>query len=207
MQPPLLDRAIAHLRDADTTLGAVVDAVGPLPLTPDPDLWWSLVDSIVGQQLSVKAAATIASRLERVTGGAQRPTPAELLALPDEAMRACGLSRAKVAYVKDLAARWLDGRLRHQELHHHDDDLVVTELTQVKGVGRWTAEMVLIFCLARPDVLPVGDLGLRNAVQRLYALPDRPGPAELVRLAEPWRPFRSLATRYLWRSLSLPPSP
>lgn len=202
---PMTD-ALDHLRRADAVLADLVERVGPLTLSREPDLWWALVDSIVGQQLSVRAAATIVGRVEALGAEGTRPGPADLLRIDPERLRACGLSRAKTAYVLDLARRWTDGSLHHDGLAAMDDEQVVAELTRVKGIGRWTAEMVLIFHLDRPDVLPVGDLGLRSAVQRAYGLGERPDAATLHRLAEPWRPHRSLATRYLWRSLALPPA-
>jgi DNA-3-methyladenine glycosylase II len=194
--------AVAALRERDPVLRAVIERVGPFEASYEPDLWWSLVDAIASQQLSVKAAATIVGRVDALVPGERRPTPAELLDLPDEALRACGLSGAKTRYVKDLAARWLDGSLEPDRLPAMPDEEVVEHLTRVKGIGRWTAEMILIFTLARPDVLPVDDLGLRVAVQRAYDLPERPGRAELTEIGERWRPFRSAATLYLWRSLN-----
>ena len=197
--------AVEHLCSADSVLAGIIERTGPLELTLEPDLWWALVDAIASQQLSVKAAATIVGRIGRLGTGEQRPTPPELLALPDEALRGAGLSRAKVVYVKDLAAKWLDGTLEPARFDALDDEAIIAHLTQVKGVGRWTAEMVLIFTLARPDVLPVDDLGLKVAVQRAYSLEERPARDLLTRIAEPWRPFRSLATRYLWKSLNNTP--
>ncbi len=194
--------AVAALRERDPVLRAVIERVGPFEASYEPDLWWSLVDAIASQQLSVKAAATIVGRVDALVPGERRPTPAEILALPDETLRACGLSGAKTRYVKDLAARWLDGSLEPDRLPAMPDEEVVEHLTRVKGIGRWTAEMILIFTLARPDVLPVDDLGLRVAVQRAYDLPERPGRAELTEIGERWRPFRSAATLYLWRSLN-----
>jgi DNA-3-methyladenine glycosylase II len=197
--------AIEHLRRADPVLGAAIDAVGPIELAVEPDAWWGLVDSIISQQVSVQAAWAIIGRVAALGAGG-RPTPAEIAAISDDVLRAAGLSRAKVRYVKDLAARWLSGSLRHADLPRMTDDEVVAELTQVKGVGAWTAEVILIFTLGRPDVLPVDDLGVRVGVQRLYGLPQRPGRAELLRIAEPWRPWRSLASRYLWRVASATPA-
>jgi DNA-3-methyladenine glycosylase II len=196
--------AVGLLRECDPVLRAVIDRVGAFAPSHEPDLWWSLVDAIISQQLSVKAAATIAGRVEALGGDGVRPTPQALLDLSDETLRACGLSRAKTLYVKDLAAKWLDNTLEPDRLPSLSDDEVVEHLVRVKGIGRWTAEMFLIFTLRRPDVLPVDDLGLRVAVQRAYALPERPGRAELERIGEPWRPFRSAATLYLWRSLKAP---
>lgn len=201
-QPPgFPPPAIEHLRRVDPVLREVIDRIGPFTPAHEPDLWRSLVDAIVSQQLSIKAAATIVGRVAALAHGSDFPGAHELLAIPEERLRACGLSGAKTRYVKDLAARWLDGTLRPDLLASRTDEEVIAELTQVKGIGRWTAEMVLIFTLQRPDVLPVADLGFRNAVHRAYDLPERPNAAELQRLAEPWRPYRSVATLYLWRSL------
>jgi len=197
--------ALAHLRAADPVLGAAMDAVGPIEVASEPDLWWGLVDSIISQQVSVAAARAIIGRVAAL-GASGRPTPAEVAAMDDDTLRAAGLSRAKVRYVKDLAARWSDGSLPHDRIAAMRDDEVVAELTKVKGIGVWTAEMILIFTLGRPDVLPVDDLGIRAAVQRLYDLPARPGKDELLRIAEPWRPHRSLASRYLWRVASSTPA-
>lgn len=192
------------LREADPVLRRIIDRVGPIESSHEPDLWWSLVDAIVGQQLSVKAAATISGRVAALTGTGERPTPAEILEIPDEALRGAGLSRAKTAYVKDLAAKWLDNTLEPDRIPSMPDEEIIEHLIQVKGIGRWTAEMVLIFTLQRPDVWPVDDLGIRVAVQRAYALPERPAPAELQAFGEAWRPYRSVASLYLWRSLQLP---
>ncbi len=194
-------QAVDHLRRADPVLREVIDRVGPFEPGHEPDLWRSLVGSIISQQLSVKAAATIESRVAALGDGEGFPAPQRLLALPEEALRACGLSGAKTRYVKDLAGKWLDGTLQPERIAALPDEEVIAELTQVKGIGRWTAEMVLIFTLRRPDVLPVDDLGFRNAVQRAYGLAERPGASELQRLGERWRPYRSIATLYLWRSL------
>jgi DNA-3-methyladenine glycosylase II len=204
LRTPAPPEAVEHLRRADPVLREVIDRVGPIELTTEPDLWWSLVDSIMSQQLSVKAASTIIGRLAAL-GASGRPTPAEMLALDDDALRAAGLSRAKVRYVKDLAARWLDGSLDHARIPAMTDEEVIAELTRVKGIGTWTAEMILIFTLGRPDVLPVDDLAIRVAAQQLYGLADRPGRDELLRIGESWRPWRTLASRYLWRSVGKTP--
>jgi DNA-3-methyladenine glycosylase II len=197
--------AVAHLRAADPVLRDVIDRVGTFEISMERDLWWGLVDAIASQQLSVKAAATIAGRLHALGAEGRPPTPEQVLALPDETLRGAGLSRAKTAYVRDVAARWLDGSLRQDAIPGLPDEEVIATLTQVKGIGRWTAEMILVFCLDRPDVLPVDDLGIRVAAQRWYGLPERPGKEQLMEIAEPWRPFRTLASRYLWKSLSVTP--
>jgi 3-methyladenine DNA glycosylase/8-oxoguanine DNA glycosylase len=196
--------AVAALRECDPVIRGVIDRVGHFEASYEADLWWALVDAIASQQLSVKAAATIAGRVAALTPGETRPTPREILEVPDETLRACGLSGAKTRYVKDLAARWLDGSLEPDRLPSMPDEEVVEHLTSVKGIGRWTAEMILIFTLGRPDVLPVDDLGLKVAVQRAYGLEERPGRAEILEIGERWRPYRSAATLYLWRSLNTP---
>jgi DNA-3-methyladenine glycosylase II len=197
--------AVAHLRAADPVLRGVIDRVGTFEISMERDLWWALVDAISSQQLSVKAAATIVGRLHALGAEGRPPTPEAVLAFPDETLRGAGLSRAKAAYVRDVAARWLDGSLRRNDIPGLSDGEVIATLTQVKGIGRWTAEMILVFCLDRPDVLPVDDLGIRVAARRWYGLPERPGKEELERIAEPWRPFRTLASRYLWKSLNVTP--
>lgn len=199
------------LRDADPVLAALIDAVAPdglgdgRPDRPD-DHYGALVRAIVGQQLSTKAAATIFARLTARYGG-RTPTPAELLADdPDELRAAAGLSRAKASYLRSLAEHVVAGELELELLDELPDDRVIAELVAVKGLGRWTADMFLMFHLGRPDVLPVGDLGIRRAVERAYALPGLPDPARLTAIAEPWRPHRTLACRYLWRSLDNAPA-
>ena len=208
----MIDGADAHLRRADPVLARLIDdGGGPLPLEPDsrgrpPDLYGALVRSIAGQQLSVKAAASIWRRLtERYDG--RTPTPAEILADDPEQLRlAAGFSRAKVAYLRSLAEHVESGELRLDALERLGDAEVVRELTAVKGIGEWTAHMFLMFTLHRPDVLPVGDLGVRNAVMRAYGLDAPPSPADLTALAEPWRPHRTRACLYLWRSLDNAPA-
>ena len=165
------------------------------------DAYGALLRSIVGQQLSTKAAHRIYERLTEPFGG-RAPAPRELLAADPESLRAAGISRAKVAYLRDLAARVEDGELSLDRLAELPDEEVSAQLTAVKGVGQWTADMFLIFHLGRPDVLPVGDLGIRRAVQAAYALPALPDAGALERIAERWRPYRSLACLYLWRSLA-----
>lgn len=205
MSPPL-----DHLRECDPVLGALVKAHGPLDERerrrgrPD-DAYGALLRSIVGQQLSVKAARTIYERLCGLYGG-RTPSAAELVATDPERLREVGLSRAKAAYLRDLAERVEDGRLDLELLPEMGDDDVSAALTAVKGLGQWTADMFLIFHLRRPDVLAVGDLGVRRAVERAYGLDGLPAPAELTRIAEPWRPYRSHACLYLWASLDNAPA-
>ena len=169
------------------------------------DAYGSLVRAIVGQQLSAKAARTIYERLTELFGG-RTPTPSELLAADPELIRGAGLSNAKVAYLRDLAEHIEDGELDLQALPQLPDDEVSAQLTAIKGLGQWTVHMFLIFHLGRPDVLPVGDLGIRRAAQIAYGLDELPKPAELEAIAEPWRPYRSLACLYLWSSLDNVPA-
>ena len=200
---------VRHLREADAVMRELIDAHGPLSLAErrrgrPPDAYGALLRSIVGQQLSTKAARSIYERLTGLFGG-RAPAPAELLAIDPATVRAIGLSWRKVEYLRDLAARVEDGRMDLERLSELPDDEVTAELVQVKGLGPWSADMFMIFHLGRPDVLPVGDLGTRAAVKRSYGLAELPGPAELRRIAEPWRPYRSLACLYLWRSLDAEP--
>ncbi len=161
--------------------------------------------SIVGQQLSTRAARAIYARLTDRFGG-RTPTPAEVLEDdPGELRQAAGLSNAKVSYLRSLAEHVVDGSLELERLDALSDDDVIAELTAVKGIGTWSAHMFLMFHLQRPDVLPVGDLGIRRAVQLRYGLPELPDAATIERIAEPWRPHRTLACRYLWRSLEATP--
>ena len=164
----------------------------------------ALLRAIVGQQLSTKAAESIFGRLLDLFGG-EVPTPRQILDADPDGLRAAGLSRAKVAYLRDLAARVEDGDLELDRLRELSDHEVAEQLTAVKGIGQWSADMFLMFQLGRPDVVPVGDLGIRHAVQRLYGLEKIPGPKEVTRIAEPWRPYRTLASLYLWRSLRQEP--
>lgn len=202
--------AIAHLRDCDPVLRAVIDALGPQSLG-DPragrpsDHYGALVRSIVGQQLSTSAARAIYARLTARYGG-RTPSPAEVLADDPERLRAAaGLSRAKVSFLRSLAEHVDSGALELERLGELDDEQVIDELTAVRGIGPWSAHMFLMFHLRRPDVLPVGDLGIRRAVMLRYELGELPAAARLLQIAQPWRPHRTLACRYLWRSLEATP--
>src|SRR3954471_2046411 len=187
------------------------DYGGPLPEGPDSrgrpaDEYGALVRGITGQQLSVKAAASIWARfLERY--GGTTPTPAQILADdPDELRAAAGFSHAKVRYLRSLAERIVAGELDLARLRDLPDEEVIRELTAVNGIGEWTAHMFLMFTLHRPDVLPRGDLGVRNAAMRAYGLEAPPAPAALDAIAEPWRPYRRRGCLYLWRSLDNEPA-
>ncbi|HET6868938.1 MAG TPA: DNA-3-methyladenine glycosylase [Solirubrobacteraceae bacterium] len=200
--------AVEALRKADPVMRRVIDEVGGLGdffAGRPTDHYGTLVRSIVGQQLSTKAAASIYGRLLERFGG-RAPTPEEVLADDPETLRtAAGLSHAKVRYLRSLAEHVLDGSLALDRLPDLPDDEVIAELTAVKGIGEWSAHMFMMFHLRRPDVLPVGDLGIRRAVKIHYGLDELPTPAELTEIAEPWRPHRTLACIYLWRSLQAMP--
>jgi DNA-3-methyladenine glycosylase II len=206
-------QAVDHLRRSDPVIESIIDRVGPCLLGhptdrggPAPDHYGALVRSIVGQQVSVHAARSMVGRLQERFGG-RTPTPAQILADDPEALRAAaGLSRSKAAFLRDLAAAVESGSLVLEELDHLSDEEVAEQLTQVRGIGQWTVDMFLIFHLGRPDVLPVGDLGLRRAALLAYRLRKLPEPPRLQRLARPWRPWRSVATWYLWASLRVQPA-
>jgi DNA-3-methyladenine glycosylase II len=205
-----LPRGLAHLRRSDPVLAGVIEAVGPRlgpPRAARPaDHYGALVRSIVNQQLSTKAAHSIYTRLtERFDG--RTPTPRQVLADDPEALRtAVGLSRAKVGYLRSLAEHVLSGELELERLEKLDDETVIAKLVAVKGIGEWSAHMFLMFHLDRPDVLPVGDLGIRRAIERAYGLQELPGAATIEEIAQPWQPYRTLACRYLWRSLDNEPN-
>ena len=201
----VLAAAETHLAGADPVLAQIITTTGPCTLSRQVDLFGALAESIISQQISVKAADAIMSRFLSLLPAGQLD-PAAILALPEESLRAAGLSRAKAVYLRDLAAHVADGRLDLARLGQEPDEAVIAALLPVKGIGRWTAEMFLIFALGRLDVLPVDDLGFRRAVQLRYNLPDLPVRTTLPALAEPWRPYRSIATWYLWRSLNNTPT-
>jgi DNA-3-methyladenine glycosylase II len=208
--PARLSAADEYLRGQDPVLRGLIDERGPIDPETDrrgsrPDPFVALSRAIVGQQLSTKAAASIWGKVEGVFCG-RPPSAEELVAADEETLRGAGLSRAKVAYLRDLAGQVAGGELDLARLAELSDEDVIAALTEVKGIGRWTAEMFLIFHLARPDVLSTGDLGIRRAVQIAYGLDELPGPTDLERIAEPWRPQRTLALLYLWRSLSNAPA-
>jgi DNA-3-methyladenine glycosylase II len=205
-EPASLDAGYQFLRECgDPVMAGLVGRIGHLDHAarrrgrPD-DAYGSLVRTIVGQQLSTKAARTIYARLAALFGD-RPPTPAELLAAGDEALREVGLSRQKIVYLRDLAAHVQSGELELHGLQELSDEDVAREITAVKGLGRWSADMFLIFHLRRPNVLPVGDLGIRRAVERAYALPGLPDEDTLRAISGPWRPHRTLASLYLWESL------
>jgi DNA-3-methyladenine glycosylase II len=201
---------VEHLRAADPILRELIDEVGtddlgdPAAGRPE-DHYGALVRSIVGQQLSTRSARAIFERLTARFGG-RTPTPEEVLADdPDELRVAAGLSHAKVRYLRSLAEKVSDGSLDLDALDALPDDEVMAALVAVRGIGPWSAQVFLMFHLGRPDVVAAGDLGIRRAVMIRYGLPEMPSPAAVEQIAEPWRPYRTLACRYLWRSLYAAP--
>jgi DNA-3-methyladenine glycosylase II len=189
----------------DPVLGAVIKRVGACTLAnlPQQPPFMALAEAIASQQLSVKAADTIFARFCALFGPDNIPDPARLLQLDDETIRRSGFSRSKVIFLRDLATHVVENRLLLDQLHELEDHLVLEQLTAVKGIGTWTAEIFLMFRLQRPDVFPVDDLGLVKAAQKVYGLRKRPTRKKLLEMAEAWRPYRSVAAWYLWRSLSL----
>ncbi len=195
-------QACASLGRADPILGGHIRAHAGAMLQPRNDAFFSLARSIVGQQISVLAAAAVWERFVAAVGEIR---PRAVVRKDEDTLRGCGLSRAKAGYILSLAEHFLNGGLDERAWDHMRDEAVIENLTQVKGIGRWTAEMFLIFHLLRPDVLPVGDLGLQRAIGNDYFGGERPTRAQMLAIAEPWRPFRSVATWYLWRSLDAVP--
>jgi DNA-3-methyladenine glycosylase II len=207
LSPAGYRRAEQHLAARDPVLRTLIAAYGACALARSQreDPFTALLEAIVWQQLSSKAAATIYKRVLALLPEGGPPTPAAILALAQADLRMAGMSRAKTAYIRDLAVRIRDGDVHLDAFGTLDDDPVVAELTRVKGIGRWTAEMFLMFRLHRPDVLPVADVGIANAIRRAYGLRKVPSAARMQKIAEPWRPYRSVACWYLWRSLDAVP--
>ena len=199
------EEAVAHLRRADPILARVIDSIGPFTLETRGGSFPSLARAIFFQQLAGPAARAIMKRVLDLLGtdDARFFAPAEFLAASDDDLRAAGLSRQKLAYLRDLAEKFASGQLRDDEFGNLDDEEVIGRVASVKGIGRWTAEMFLIFSLGRPDVLPVDDLGVRRGFQQVYGLDGLASPEQMRSIAEPWRPFRSVGTWYMWRSLGV----
>ena len=197
--------ALRHLRQADPQLAALVERVGQFRLRPEPtqSLFTALLRSIVYQQLSGRAAATILGRVQRLFPRSA-PTPGALLEIAPDRLRAAGLSAAKTLAVRDLAARTLDGTVPSlARIRRMEDEEIIERLTAVRGIGRWTAEMLLIFRLGRPDVLPLSDLGVRKGFGLTFRRGRLPTSSMMARRGERWRPYRSVASWYLWRALEL----
>ena len=202
MTPAEFDKARRALMRRDPILAPIIKKHRKRSLVAAPavDPFSALVRTITAQQISKKAAATIHGRLVALMPQSVA-TPEALLALTDEQMRQAGLSRQKCSYLRDLATKVVAGELPIHSLHEMTDDEVIEAIVKVKGLGRWSAEMFLMFRLHRPDVLPVDDLGIVNAIHRLYGLRKRPKPDRIRKIGEAWRPFRSVASWYLWRTL------
>jgi DNA-3-methyladenine glycosylase II len=206
-------KARKALAAADPTMAALIDRLGKLDVATrlrrrkeerPADAYGALLRAIVGQQLSTKAARTIYLRVLDLFGGTT-PSPEQLLEASEEDLRGCGLSGRKTEYVRDLARHVLSGELELDRLAELEDEQVIEEIVAVRGLGRWTAEMFLLFHLQRPDVLSGGDLGIRKAIQVEYGLEEMPTPTRVIEIGEPWRPYRSLASLYLWESLAAVP--
>jgi len=194
-------RAINHLKKADPILAALIGRVGPCRLQFGEPTFHALAESILYQQLNGKAAATI---FDRFTAQAGDPlTPAGILKLTDAEMRAIGLSRQKTSYLRDLAEKTAAGLLEFERMSEMSEEEVIAHLTQVKGIGVWTAHMFLMFTLRRPDILPVGDYGIQAAIKKLYKKRKWPKPVLMQKVAKAWAPYRSVACWYLWRSLDI----
>ncbi|MBW8060620.1 MAG: DNA-3-methyladenine glycosylase 2 family protein [Solirubrobacterales bacterium] len=208
-----MSAAREELSAADPAMAALIERVGEIDLetrlrrrseTRPADAFGALLRAIVGQQLSTKAARTIYLRVLDLFGG-DTPAPGQLLEASEEDLRGCGLSGRKVSYIRDLASHLIGGELELDRLHDLADEEAIEEIVAVRGLGRWSAEMFLLFHLERPDVLSGGDLGIRKAVQIEYGLDEMPAPERVLEIGEPWRPHRSLASLYLWESLANAP--
>jgi DNA-3-methyladenine glycosylase II len=198
------EEAILHLTKADRVLGRLIKKVGPCGWKPDRrrSPFESLVQAVTHQQLNGIAAKTILGRVKALYPGRAFPTPEDLLGTPDEKLRAAGLSRAKVASIKDIAAKTLEGIVpTSRAIARMDNDTIITQLTGIRGVGPWTVEMLLMFKLGRTDVLPATDFGVRKGFALTYELKELPAPKDLLEHGERWRPYRSFAAWYLWRAL------
>lgn len=201
LDPDVVRAALRRLRREDAVLSAVIRRVGPFEMRRQPRRFESLVRAIIAQQISGAAAKSIWNRVATAVRPG-RITPESIARLEDADLRQCGLSPQKLAYLRDLQRQVLKGAVRLQRLHRIADEEVIAELTQIKGIGVWTAQMFLMFSLGRADVLPHQDLGIRSAMQRLYGLPVLPDRATCEQVAAPWRPYATVACWYLWRSLS-----
>jgi DNA-3-methyladenine glycosylase II len=195
--------ATGELARADPTMAALIEQVGPcqLSMTWRSHYFRALVETIIYQQLSGKAAGAILARFRTLYPSRRFPRPDEILRTPEETLRSAGLSRQKISCLRDLSTRVLDSSVPLRRISRLADEQIIFHLTQVKGIGRWTAEMFLIFCLGRPDVLPLDDLGIRKAIQRVYGFQTPLAASALERVGVNWKPYRSIASWYLWASV------
>ena len=196
-----MQKAVNHLRKCDPIMAGIVTRVGRCCIEYGPPEFHSLAESIVYQQLNGKAAFTIFKRFSALAG--DPVTPKGILKLTDEQLRSVGLSKQKSSYLRDMAERASRGELDFSKLHEMSDDEVIEHLTQVKGVGTWTAQMFLMFTLKRENVLPTGDFGIRMAIKKHYKKRKLPNPIQMEKVAKAWEPYRSIACWYLWRSLDV----
>lgn len=206
--PATLKQAADHLTSVDPILAPIIAKAGLPTFTPHKNYYQELVESIVSQQLSVKAAATIMKRFLDLFPGTDFPTPGQILEKDIEELRSVGLSRQKATYIQDLAVKVLEETVRFNHLDALTNEEVITELTQIKGVGVWTVHMFLMFCMGRLDVLPTGDLGIKNGIYSLYKLKEKPTPEEMETIAKKnkWHPYESVASWYVWHSLDNKPA-
>lgn len=202
LSPDHVARALRHLRKSDPVLADVIRRVGPFQLEPRRGRFQSLVRSILAQQISTAVARSMLRKLEARLAPSKL-TPESLGRLSFDDLRGLGLSRQKASYLQDLTEKVVSKTVKLHRVHRLTDEEIIDELIQVKGIGRWTVQMFLIFCLGRPDVFAPDDFGLRSAIQRLYVLPELPKRAEAEEIAAPWRPHATVASWYLWRSLEL----
>ena len=204
---PDLSEAVEHLRNSDPRMAALIERVGPqkMVIRHHFSIFYTLMRSITYQQLAGAAAAKIFARVEQCcSGNGKQPLPEQVAAASDEALRAAGLSRNKLAAIRDLTAKTLDGTVPTlQEMRRMTDEEIIERVTQVRGIGRWTVEMMLMFRLGRPDVLPVDDYGVRKGAQLTFRMRELPDKARLVKVAEKWRPYRSLGSWYMWRAVEI----
>lgn len=198
-----IQEAVQHLSGHDPVLAPIISQAGLCTIRPHNNYYSELVDAIISQQLSVKAAAAIERRFQDLFGG-KFPAPHEILQADPELIRACGISRPKVAYIRDLAEHVQSGKVLLDRFDDLSNDEIIAELTAVKGIGEWTVHMFLMFCMGRLDILPVGDLGIRNGIRALYGLTEQPTADDIHAIAEKynWHPYESVASWYVWRSLN-----
>lgn len=203
-----LKEAADYLLESDPILAPIIKKAGTATITPHQNYYQELVESIISQQLSIKAAATIFKRFLGLFEGSDFPTPTQILSKDIEQFRSVGLSRQKAAYIQDLAVKVIEGTVKFDHLDKLSNDEIIAELTLIKGVGVWTVHMFLLFCMGRLDVLPTGDLGIKNGIHKLYGLDERPSVEDIEKLAKKnrWHPYESVASWYVWHSLDNKPA-